>query len=92
MITPRCPGLFSRRPGHCSARGRAPARPAPPLATIGGVVALVLLPVVAFVWIARRVRLRREERALAARAVAEAEAVRLEDEILADLEARFNEA
>ena len=55
-------------------------------------VALVLLPVVAFVWIARRVRLRREERALAARAVAEAEAVRLEDEILADLEARFNEA
>ena len=48
-------------------------------------VAIILLPVVVFVWIAKRLRTRREQRA-------EAEAIRREQEIVADLEARFYEA
>jgi hypothetical protein len=56
------------------------------------VVAIVLLPVVVFVWIARRLRIRREQHDLAERALAEAEAIRREQEIVDDLEARFNDA
>ena len=56
------------------------------------VVAVVLLPVVVFVWIARRLRIRREQHDLAERALAEAEAIRREQEIVDDLEARFNDA
>jgi hypothetical protein len=54
-------------------------------------VGLVLVFIAAFVWIARRLRIRREAHLLAARALAEAEALRREREILADLEARFHE-
>jgi sensor histidine kinase regulating citrate/malate metabolism len=53
------------------------------------VVAVVILPVMVVVWILRKLRVRRQTRAQAERALAEAEAIRLEQEIIDDMERRI---
>jgi len=55
------------------------------------VVVLLVLPVMVFVWIRRWLMIRREEARLAEQALAEADAIRREREIIADMEVRFYE-
>ena len=62
-----------------------------PIRYARGVVVLLVLPVMVFVWIRRWLMVRREEARLAEQAVAEADAIRREREIIADMEARFYE-
>ncbi len=50
-----------------------------------------MLPVMVVVWIRRRMVVKRDESRLAEQALAAAEAVRREREIIADMEARFYE-
>jgi hypothetical protein len=55
------------------------------------VVAIVILPVLAFVWIARRVRARRERLALEAEERAASDAQRYEERVIADMERRIQQ-
>ena len=87
--------------------GRGPARRGPGAlvgdAAAGGVcsrtvpryhdrvVAIAILPVMVFVWVARRMRLRREQRALDEQLQAEAEARRYEESVIADMERRLRQ-